>query len=446
MRKSKRRIAFLATGVLAVAGIWVGTTALAEGPTYNPVRSWNEQALATVRTKSGSDAQAARLYAMVNVAVFDAVNGIVTEDKQDGARDHALVPSTGAPRHGDVHAAASAAAHAVLAGEYPDLAASRYNPLLESEMALLDAGHRTDDGATWGASVGAQVRAARATDGSTPNETQAAGSGPGQFRASWSGVQFRNLAPFGIANPSVYLGDGPPFLDSLDYAGAYANVKIIGNAGLPDATKLDTFRYWSLGGGTSQPPGSWIQVALSVTHEDPLALQDEARLFALVSMAMADTVGPTYMTKWTYRHWRPWTAIREGSTDGNPLTEGDAAWNHRSGSSSTPPGGSAPSSIGSSPEYWSGHSSFSASAAAALAGFYGTDRVAFTLVTDSAPKDAAMQPIPRSYSSFSEAAAEAGRSREVGGIHFSFSNEEGLAAGRAIATEILGRKLLLRAR
>lgn len=342
-----------------------------------------------------------------------------------------LFPRRDPPRHGDLTAAASAAAHAVLSGEYPDRKATNYDPQLTNELASLDPGDRTSDGAAWGASVGTRVRTARANDGSQVSETQNPdpSMGPGLFRASWSGVQFRNLAPFGIEDPSEHVGEGPPNLESLDYAGAYANVKIIGNKDLTDDAKLATFKFWSLGSKTSQPPGAWVQVALSVTEAEPPALAEEARLFALVTMAMADTVGPTYMTKYTYRHWRPWTAIREGGTDGNDLTDGDAEWNHRSGGS-----------IGSSPEYWSGHSSFSAAAAAALAGFFGTDRVSFTVVTDSVAPDPPNQ--PRTFSSFSEAAAEAGRSREVGGIHFSFSNQDGLTAGRAIAAEILGNKLL----
>jgi hypothetical protein len=144
-------------------------------------------------------------------------------------------------------------------------------------------------------------------------------------------------------------------------------------------------------------------------------------------MAMSDTVAPTYMTKFIYRHWRPATAIREADTDGNPLTDADAGWAPRAGG------------IGTSPEYWSGHSSFSAAGAAALAGFFCADGIAFTLATDSAAPGEA-----RSYPSFSDAAAEAGRSRVVGGIHFEFSNQEGLASGRAVAAEILARKLLLR--
>ena len=74
-------------------------------------------------------------------------------------------------------------------------------------------------------------------------------------------------------------------------------MKLVGNAAISDADKLATYQYWSLGGGTSQPPGAWMQVALAVTTEHPLSLPEMARLFALTSMAMADTVAPTVMTK-----------------------------------------------------------------------------------------------------------------------------------------------------
>jgi hypothetical protein len=141
-------------------------------------------------------------------------------------------------------------------------------------------------------------------------------------------------------------------------------------------------------------------------------------------MALADTVAPTYTTKVLHHFWRPTTAIRQGDTDGNPATTADTTWSARAGS------------IGSSPEHWSGHSSFSAAGATVLAGFFCDDHIPFTLVTDSSANG-----IPRTYSSFSEAAAEAGRSRVVGGLHFEFSNQAGLAAGRQIGEEVLASKL-----
>ena len=415
-----------AVGMIMLAAV-VGSAPARSNPPAplpDPVRAWNKLALETVRIKSASDAQAARLYAMVNVAMYDAVNSIVSQYSHHTGRTPALVSSTAAPPQGNLYAAASAAAHAVLMSAFPDQAV-RYNGQLQSDLAALPAGERTTAGQAWGAYIGAQVHAARTADGSTPNETQPAGSGPGQFSAAWSGVQFRYLKPFGIVRPSVYVGSGPPALSSLDYAAAFAEVALVGNAAISDADKLATYQYWSLGGGTSQPPGAWMQVALAVTTEHPLSLPEMARLFALTSMAMADTVAPTVMTKFIYHHWRPTTAIKQADTDGNTLTDPDLNWVSRA------------DSIGSSPEYWSGHSTFSAAAAAVLAGFFCDDTIAFRLATDSAPSGK-----ERSYPSFSAAAAEAGRSRVVGGLHFEFSNQDGLAAGRAVAAEILANSLL----
>ncbi len=72
-----------------------------------------------------------------------------------------------------------------------------------------------------------------------------------------------------------------------------------------------------------------------------------------------------------------------------------------------------------------------------LAGYFCNDAISFSLTTDSSPGSVA-----RTYPGFSAAATEAGKSRVVGGVHFEFSNQAGLVAGRAIAQEILERKLL----
>jgi hypothetical protein len=163
-----------------------------------------------------------------------------------------------------------------------------------------------------------------------------------------------------------------------------------------------------------------------VTTTIPQALPEKARLFALLTMALADTVAPTVTAKVNYQHWRPATAIREADTDGNSATDPDPTWAPRAGG------------IGGTPQHTSGHSSFSAAGAKILAGFFCRDNISFTHASDSAPS------APRTYPSFSAAAAEAGRSRVVGGIHFEFGNQDGLTAGRGVATEILSKKLLLK--
>ncbi len=380
------------------------------------VRDWNAQVIATARARSLSDAHVARTSAMVNVAIYDAVNGIAR------LRGHALVAPTSAAGGSRV-AAAARAAHDVLASLFPDQLAT-YDTLLASQLAGVKPSGAAASGAAWGAVVAAEVLARRAADGATPAETQPAGTGPGQFRAAFANAQFRNLAPFAIASATPYISSGPPALTSVDYAAAYAEVQILGSAAIVDPAKLETFTFWSLGSGTSQPPGAWIQIALEVTATHPQDLANSARLFALLGMAMSDSVAPTFASKFLSHAWRPTTAIREGDTDGNAATVADPAWAARAGS------------VGGTPEYWSGHSSFSAAAATVLAGFFCDDGIAFDFTSESAPADA------RHYDSFSAAMTEAGRSRVFGGQHFEFSNQAGLTAGRGVGREVISKMLL----
>jgi membrane-associated phospholipid phosphatase len=124
------------------------------------------------------------------------------------------------------------------------------------------------------------------------------------------------------------------------------------------------------------------------------------------------------MTKFVHHTWRPRRAIRE-------LV--DPTWSPRAGTA------------GSSPEYTSGHSSFSTAGATVLAGFFCDDEIPFALHTDPT---SGIETGTRSYGSFSEAAAEAGLSRVLGGLHFPFSNEDGTEAGLGVASEVLATALL----
>ncbi|BEL03464.1 hypothetical protein Q0Z83_016550 [Actinoplanes sichuanensis] len=392
------------TAVTAPSAV-AGRPADTSEPDIAVVAGWNQSALDAVRVTRASDADAARLYAMVNVAVYDAVNGI------SGSREPALVTGRG-PRHANPQAAAAAAAHAVLV-RVDAARAALYDARLAADLARLHRG--VDSGVTWGEHVGAAVVEARTDDGSTPVETQPAGFGPGVFRTAWSGVQYRHVRPFAVADPARYLPSGPPAPDSAAYASAYAEVADLGNGAVDRPDLLATYQFWSLPAGSSQPPGEWLRITLSVAEARHLRLPDEARLTALLTMALADTTVVTVSTKFTYRHWRPTTAIRETT---------DPAWTARAGS------------VGGSPEYVSGHSSYSGAAATVLAGFFHTDRITFSHATDSAPGGTA-----RTYPAFSAAAAEAGRSRVYGGLHFDFSNRTGLALGGAVAHEVLATAL-----
>ncbi|MEU4558654.1 vanadium-dependent haloperoxidase [Actinoplanes sp. NPDC023936] len=402
-------VTVLNAGLIAVPATGVPATR----PDIDSVRTWNELAVDAVRLNRATDADAARLYAMVGVAVFDAINGITRQ------RTPGLVPATG-PHHADQQAAAAAAAHAVLTRLDP-ARSSGYDAQLTADLGELGATTpAVTRGAAWGDRVGEQVVAARTGDGSTPVASQPAGSGPGVFRAAWSGVQYRDVAPFAADDPARYAPGPPPALTSSAYADAFAEVAVLGDAGRLAPELLATYQFWSLPPGSSQPPGEWLRIALTVSADRHLPLAEQARLTALLTMALADTTVATVATKYAYRHWRPTTAIREADTDGNAATAPDPAWSPRAGSA------------GGSPEYVSGHSSYSGAGATVLAAFFHRDHVTFRHATDSAPGGVA-----RAYPSFSAAAAEAGVSRIYGGQHFGFSNRAGLALGRAVATEVV---------
>jgi hypothetical protein len=175
--------------------------------------------------------------------------------------------------------------------------------------------------------------------------------------------------------------------------------------------------FWDDGEGSVTPPGHWNRIAQAVARARGTTTAENARLFALLNIALADAGIVCWDCKFKYSFWRPITAIHEADRAGNPGMRPDPGW---ASLLTTPP----------FPSYTSGHSTFSGAAAAALAHFFGTDEVRFTSESDGLPGHG------RSFASFSAAAAEAGRSRIYGGIHYEFDNREGLALGRAVADRV----------
>lgn len=388
-------------------------TTLGAPASADVVTDWNAAALAAIRTARTPPPIASRALAILHVSIYDAINGISRTHRQYFVR-------SAAPDGASRKAAAAAAAHRVLIALFPAGSAD-FDALLASTLSTVRSDRRRDSGIAWGASVADQILASRANDGSDKVVPAPSGSGPGFWVptppafAPYLLPQWGMVEPFGMRSSDQFRPGGPPRLGSATWAADYNEVKALGAAVGSSRTEDQSqiAQFWADGSGTETPPGHWNHIAQDVAAMIGSSLAENARLFALLNIAMADAGIAAWDAKYTYNNWRPVTAIRAGDTDGNPATQADPAW---SSFIATPP----------FPDYVSGHSTFSAAAAGVLALFYGRDGIAFVTGSDAMPG------VSRSFPSFSAAAAEAALSRIYGGIHFRFASQDGLTAGSRI--------------
>ena len=369
------------------------------------VTDWNNAALDAIRAERTAPPIASRSLAILHVSIYDAVNGI--------ARTHEpyLVQSAVAAS-ASRKAAASAAAHEALVNLFP-ASASSFDALHAAILAGIPNGPQKTAGITWGEFVANQILAARANDGHDAIVPPPGGSGPGVWVPTPPAFlpyllpQWGFVVPFAMRNSSQFRPPGPPALDSQRYAADYEEVKelgaLVGSTRTEDQTEIALF--WADGAGTETPPGHWNSIAQIIGAAQGNTLEENARLFALLNIAMADAAICSWDAKYTFHFWRPVTAIAFAEPELNWMSF-----------IVTPP----------FPDYTSGHSTFSAAAATVLPLFYGTEDLPFTVGSDFLPD------VYRSFPTCFDAAEEAAVSRIYGGIHFRSASEDGLQAGTSI--------------
>ncbi len=383
----------------------------------DPVLYWNEVLLEAIRQDATTPPVASRNMAMMAVAMYDALSAI------EGTPGFAI----NLPLEADTspYAAAISAAHAMLIYAYPAL-----QGMLDSELAtsldLMPDDAAKTAGINYGQSVAAAVIAMRADDGWDDFVDYLPGSAPGEWRPTAPAFevgllpQWAELMPFAMTGPDQFLPQGPPDLTSTEYAEPLNEVKVLGSANstVRTADQTEIARFWTDGLGTYSPPGHWNQIASEIVASQRNSILDNARLFAQLNVALADAAVTAWSSKYTYEFWRPIDAIHLADQDGNDATMADPTWRPLL---ITPP----------FPEYVSGHSTFSGAAAAEVLTQLLGDNISFTAESLGLPG------VTRSFSNFDEAAEEAGRSRIYGGIHYIFSDVDGLEAGRAVAQQVL---------
>lgn len=403
------RLALASAIAIASGGAIPASGIATAGESPDAVLEWNINATNAIVTVARQPPHAAILsFAMVHGAVYDAVNAIA------GGYEPYLVAPAANPTDSKT-AAVAAAAHGVLVALFPTQTAA-----LDAQYAITLAqvpdGPAEAGGVVVGETTAAAMLTARANDGRFGPSAAVAGSDPGEWRptapafatdpAGWVG----NVEPFVLPRADLFRSDGPNALTSAAYAVDYAEVKSVGalNSTTRTADQTDAAIFWQDHGAAL-----WNRIFRTLTVSRNLDVAAAARLFAMANVAGADGAISCWNDKYYWSFWRPITAIREAATDGNPATDPDLGWTPLF---ATPP----------FPDHPSGHGCVSGAIVRTLQGFFGTDKIAFTALSNNSHTE-------RSFDRLSQALREVIGARVWAGIHFRTADVQGMVIGNKVA-------------
>jgi hypothetical protein len=388
------------------------------------VLDWNEIAVNTAVANQQSPVAQARYAAIVQLAVFDAVNAITGEYRP-------YLGTITAPSGASAEAAAIEAAYKVLSAYFPATQVALDSDRKQSLGSIPD-GQAKTDGMTTGDAAAQAMITLRANDGSSPAQFKIPGPPvPGEWQATSScptvngiavgiALQWQNITPFGIPRASDFLLDPPPALTSNRYARTYNEVMTVGSIDSTDRPqdRADVALFYA----ASSPTQVFDQVARQVAKELGRSLSENARALALINMALSDSTVATFFNKYHYNFWRPETAIHAGDADGNPKTDKDPSW--------------APFIVTPCfPSYPSAHGTAANGAAVVMRRLYGEAGHSITLSNPAVPS------IVLHYTSFSEITADISDARVYGGIHFRTDQDAGARLGQAVGRAIYRNNL-----
>jgi hypothetical protein len=387
------------------------------------VLEWNTLIVAAIRTDRTAAPMAARNLAIVHTAIYDAVNSISRTHQPYRVR-------VDVPSDTSKVAAAAAAAHHALVSLYPNQQQT-FDAALTATLANIPDGQAKSQGIELGDTVAEQMLNERMNDGAiaiatyTPlTQIGAWQPVPPDFGAA-SMPQWKDVKPFAMTSASQFRPPGYSDLTSSQYVEEFNYTLQIGakDSTTRTADQTTIAQFWLDGNGTATPFGHWNQIVAAIAQHQGNSLETNARLFALLNIALADATIVDADAKYTFHRWRPITAIWQADRDNNPATIANPNWTPLL---PTP----------SSPAYTSGHSTCGGVADAVLTTLLGGN-VPFTVSADPTLSLEA-----RSFNSFREAAEEQGMSRVYGGVHWLSDNRDGLAAGRKLGQYVVENFLL----
>ena len=369
------------------------------------VTDWNAYGVSAVITAARGPGGYVDL-AYMHIAVYDAVNAI---DKRYSVF---AVRPTNAPAESSKEAAAIAAAYNVLLALFPAQQLVLDTNYAASLAAIPDSQEKAD-GIAVGAEVASLFLASRAGDGRDASITYTPGSGPGAWiptsPAPPAVVYLSQMLPFAMETASQFRGDGPPALTSEQYTADFNEIKRLGCLNCPARTEeQQVIGLFYTDPGPAQTGRGFRQVALDY----PMNLADNARLFAMLYVALGDAAIASVESKYYYGFWRPITAIRNADTDGNPDTMADSAWTPLA---TTP----------NFPDYVSTHSATWGAFSETLRQFFGTKNINFTL-------NSVVTGTTRHFTSTDDINKEIIDARVYVGFHFRTADVHGVLMGKKI--------------
>ena len=409
MKAFRRRAVGLVVAVAALTALAAPSSAGASAATR-----WNLNATNALIVTGGQAPPVSMLHlAMVHGAMYDAVNAI------DGGYTPYLIKPNATPFDSQDAAAATAAYYvlkSILPGQLGTLT-TLYNddPAIAGPDSPAKAG-----GIAAGVAAANEMIARRTGDGrfGACCFTVPAVLEPGDWRPLASGNDpngwIRNVTPFLVNSASQFRTRGPYALTSPQYAREFDEVKAIGAKTNSTRTQhqTDAALYWAV-----HPGRTWARIVRGIETERGLSTADGARLYAEIYLTAADAAITVWADKEYWGFWRPFTAIREAATDGNPRTVADPTWDSLIAS---PP----------YPDHSSGHLGLSGSHIETLSEFFNTDQIGWT---DTIPATATTPAMTMSYSKLSEALEEIIGVRVWSGIHFRNADEQSARMAKEIA-------------
>jgi hypothetical protein len=394
------------------SSLGIATVLLAAPAGADVVTDWNQKAIPIVTAYSLS-APAYRDMAVVHLAMFGAINAIEPTYRPYKTKFEA-------DRSTSKEAAAAVAAARALVKLHPD-AASKVEPEITQYLAQIPEGAAKSAGIALGEKVADSVYEMRAKDGADGPDSYRPRTTPGKYVGTTPVVasHWGKVTPFVMTSGSQFRPGPPLALTSKEWAANYNEIKEMGkNSTRRTALQTETGRMWLYTG-----PGTFFPIAAQLSQAKGLNVNENARLFALVSMATADAMVAVFDAKYEYEFWRPITAIRNGDIDDNPDTERDATWE---------PLGPTPMH----PEYPCAHCIVAGSAGTVLQSVFGTGTLPeFSLSTPTAPG------VTHRWTTLADYIQEPSNARIWAGIHYRFSTEVGTDMGRKIGQYVVQNAL-----